>query len=111
MRTEGQRQSEDFEDRGSGSGGGRAGGIPIQAVAAIVRLLGLKGTVIAAIVIFVGFLLMPTGLKLRILGAVTGGGEGAPSAAGASVCQASPANAAACDFSRVVLASTEDVWT
>jgi predicted metalloprotease len=26
------------------------------------------------------------------------------------VCQASPANAKACDFSRVVLASTEDVW-
>ncbi len=30
---------------------------------------------------------------------------------GASVCEASQANGAACDFSRVVLASTEDVWT
>ena len=32
-------------------------------------------------------------------------------AGGASVCDASQANGAACDFSRVVLASTEDVWT
>jgi hypothetical protein len=40
------------------------------------------------------------------------GGEGGPSSpAGDSVCQASQANNAACDFSRVVLASTEDVWT
>jgi hypothetical protein len=29
MRTEGQRQSSNFEDRGSGRGGG--GGVPIQA--------------------------------------------------------------------------------
>jgi predicted metalloprotease len=41
-----------------------------------------------------------------------GGGPGASAGPGAaSVCQASPANGAACDFSRVVLASTEDVWT
>jgi predicted metalloprotease len=111
MRTDDQRKSDDFEDRGSGSGGGRGGGVPLQAVAGIVRLLGLKGTVIAALVLFVGFLLMPTGLKLRILGAVTGGSEGGASTPGASVCQASQANGAACDFSRVVLASTEDVWT
>jgi predicted metalloprotease len=42
---------------------------------------------------------------------LTGEGEGASSAPGSSVCQASQANAAACDFSQVVLASTEDVWT
>ena len=55
---------------------------------------------------------MPAGLKEQILGALTGSGEGAPSGPGAaSVCEASQANGAACDFSRVVLASTEDVWT
>jgi predicted metalloprotease len=77
-----------------------------------VRLLGVKGTLIAGFVLVVGFVLMPAPLKEQILGVLTGGGAGAPSGPGASsVCQASPANGAACDFSRVVLASTEDVWT
>ena len=110
MRTEGQRKSSNFEDRGSGRGGG--GGVPIQALGGLVRLLGVKGTLIAGLVIVVGFVLMPAGLKERILGALTGAGEGPPSGPGAaSVCEASQANGAACDFSRVVLASTEDVWT
>ena len=110
MRTEGQRKSSNFEDRGSGRGGG--GGVPIQALGGLVRLLGVKGTLIAGLVIVVGFVLMPAELKERILGALTGAGEGPPSGPGAaSVCEASQANGAACDFSRVVLASTEDVWT
>ena len=108
MRTEGQRRSSNFEDRGSGRGG--RGGVPIQALAGLMRLLGVKGTVIAGLVIVVAFVLMPAGLKEQILGALTSG-EGAPSEpGGASVCEASQANGAACDFSRVVLASTEDVW-
>ena len=112
MRTDGQRKSSDFEDRGSGSSRAGGVGVPIQALIGVVRLLGLKGTLIAGLVIVVGFLVMPTGLKTEILGALTGGGENTASAPGAgSVCQASQANAAACDFSRVVLASTEDVWT
>jgi predicted metalloprotease len=110
MRTEGQRKSDNFEDRGSGRAGG-AGGVPIQALAGLVRLLGVKGTLIAGLVIVVAFVFMPAGLKEQILGALTGSGEGARSAPGASVCDASQANGAACDFSRVVLASTEDVWT
>ena len=110
MRIEGQRRSSNFEDRGSGRGGGA--GVPIQALGGLVRLLGVKGTLIAGVVIVVAFLFMPAGLKEQILGALTGSGEGAPSGPGAgSVCQSSPANGAACDFSRVVLASTEDVWT
>jgi uncharacterized protein len=109
MRTEGQRRSDNFEDRGTGRGGG--GGVPIQALFGLVRLLGLKGTLIAGGVIAVGLLVMPAGLKQQLLAALMGGGEGAPSETGASVCEASPANGAACDFSRVVLASTEDVWT
>jgi predicted metalloprotease len=110
MRIDNQRRSSNFEDRGSGRGGG--GGVPIQALAGLVRFLGVKGTLIAGLVILVGFVLMPSGLKEQILGALTGSGEGGPSGPGAgSVCEASQANGAACDFSRVVLASTEDVWT
>jgi predicted metalloprotease len=110
MRTEGQRRSDNFEDRGSGRGGGS--GVPVQALAGLVRLLGVKGTLIAALVGIVAFLFMPTALKEQILAALTGGSPGGSAAPGAaSVCEASPENNAACDFSRVVLASTEDVWT
>jgi hypothetical protein len=110
MRIEGQRRSDNFEDRGSGRGGGA--GVPIQALGSLVRLLGVKGTLIAGLAIVLAFLFMPAGLKEQILRALTGSGEGAPSGPdAASVCQASQANGAACDFSRVVLASTEDVWT
>jgi predicted metalloprotease len=112
MRIEGQRRSDEFEDRGTGSGGGAGGGVPIRALAMVVQLLGVKGSLIAGGVAVVAFLVMPSGLKQELLGALTGGGNAAPSTSGAaSVCQASEANGAACDFSRVVLASTEDVWT
>jgi predicted metalloprotease len=111
MRTEGQRKSRNFEDRGSGRGGG-GGGVPIQALAGLVRMLGFKGTLIVGLVLIGGFVLMPAALKEQILGALTGGGAETVSGPGAaSVCEASQANGAACDFSRVVLASTEDVWT
>src|SRR5262245_24642761 len=100
MRTEGQRQSNNFEDRGTGRGGG--GGIPVQALFGLVRFLGIKGTLIAGFVAIVAFVFMPAALKEQILGALTGGGPGAASGpGGASVCQASQSNAAACEFSRV----------
>jgi predicted metalloprotease len=111
MRTEGQRRSSNFEDRGAGRGGGGGGGLPIQALLSVVSLLGFKGTLIAGAVLAIGFFMLPAGVKQELLGALTGGGQGAPSASGASVCEASQTNGAACDFSRVVLASTEDVWT
>jgi predicted metalloprotease len=58
------------------------------------------------------YFVLPAGLRQDLLMTLMGGGQGAASApGGGSVCQASEANAAACDFSRVVLASTEDVWT
>jgi predicted metalloprotease len=112
MRIDDQRRSTNFEDRGAGRGGGRGGGLPVQALLTLVRLLGFKGTLLAGAVLAVGFFVLPAGLRQELLGALTGGGQGAPSTSGAgSVCEASQANAAACDFSRVVLASTEDVWT
>jgi len=112
MRIDDQRRSDNFEDRGTGSEGGRGGGVPIQALFGLVQLLGVKGTLIIGVVGVLAFFVMPAGIKDELLGALTGGGGGAPAAsAGASVCQSSQANGAACDFSRVVLASTEDVWT
>ena len=111
MQIDDQRRSSNFEDRGTGRRRGGGGGVPVQALFALVRVLGFKGTLIAAVVAVVGFFLLPSGVKQQLLGALAGGGRGASSAPGASVCKASPANGAACDFSRVVLASTEDVWT
>jgi predicted metalloprotease len=112
MRIDDQRRSDNFEDRGTGSGGGGGGGVPIYALLGLVRLLGVKGTLIVAVVGVIALSVMPAGIKDELRGALTGGGEGAPTAlAGASVCQASQANGAACDFSRAVLGSTEDVWT
>jgi predicted metalloprotease len=112
MRIEGQRRSSNFEDRGTGRGG-RGGGIPIQALVSLVSFLGFKGTLLAGGVLAIGFFALPAGLKQELLGALAGGGGGgAPSTPGVgSVCDASQANGAACDFSRAVLASTEDVWT
>ena len=110
MRIGGQRRSSNFEDRGSGRGGG--GGLPVQALASLVSLLGFKGTLIAGAVLLIGFFVLPASVKQELLGALTGGGQGTLSEPGAdSVCAASQANGAACDFSVVVLASTEDVWT
>ena len=111
MRIDDRRRSTNFEDRGTGRGGGVGGGVPIQALTSIVRLLGVKGALIVGALAAAVFFVLPAELKQELLVALTGD-QGAPSAPGAgSVCQASDANGAACDFSRVVLASTEDVWT
>ena len=50
MRIEGQRRSDNFEDRGRGGGVGRAAGVPVQALLALVNLLGFKGTLLAGAV-------------------------------------------------------------
>ena len=112
MRIDDQRRSGNFEDRGTGSGGGRGGGVPVQALLPLLRLLGFKGTLLVGGVLAIGFFVLPAGLKQELLGALAGGGVGAPATSGAgSVCTASQSNGEACHFSRVVLASTEDVWT
>jgi predicted metalloprotease len=112
MRIDDQRRSDNFEDRGTGRGGGGGGGVPIHALLSLVSLLGFKGTLLAGAVLAIGFFVLPAGVKQELLGALTGGGQGGPSTAGSgSVCDASQANGAACDFSRAVLGSTEDVWT
>ncbi len=114
VRTDGQRRSDNFEDRGRGTGGGGGGGgggVPIRLLVGLVQLLGFKGTLVAVGLLGVGYFVMPDGLRQALFSVVTGA-PAAPTAprGGGSVCAASPTNGAACDFSRVVLASTEDVW-
>jgi predicted metalloprotease len=60
-----------------------------------------------------GYLFAPPSVKQLFRGLLSGadGTSETRPGAGQSTCAASPANAKACDFSRVVLASTEDVWT
>jgi len=55
------------------------------------------------------YLFAPASLKQKLLGGSGDPNGGAGSAS--STCAASPAFGRACDFSRVVLASTEDVWS
>jgi uncharacterized protein len=108
MEIEGRRRSTKFEDRGRGGGGG--GGVPVQALGAVMRLLGVKGTLIVGALFGVVYMVLPSSVKQQLFGALSGQGT-SESAGSGSVCEASPGNGKACDFSRVVLASTEDVWT
>lgn len=110
MDIQGRRRSEKFEDRGRGARGGGAGGFAGTALSSLVRLFGVKGALVVGAVAVVGYFVLPQGLRQALLGAVTGGSTESTGAAGGSVCQASASNGAACDFSRAVLASTEDVW-
>lgn len=108
MDIEGQRRSDNFEDRGRG-GHSRAGlALPIQLLFVLVRFLGWKGTLVVAAVVGAGYYLLPGPVKQQLFG---GGGPANDGLGAGSVCQMSPGNAKACDFSRVVLASTEDVWS
>lgn len=109
MEIKGRRRSTNFEDRGRG-GGGAGGRVPLQALSSVVRLVGIKGTLILGALAAVGYLLLPSGLKQQLFGALAGQDAGQVAPGASSVCEASPSNGKACDFSRVVLASTEDVW-
>ena len=111
MDTEGRRRSDNFEDRGAGGRAG-GGGLAGAAFVGLIRTIGLRGTLILVAVLGVGYLIAPAGIKQAIVGALSGGSSSGPNGpgVGGSVCAASPAYGKACDFSRVVLASTEDVW-
>jgi uncharacterized protein len=95
MRWEGERQSDNIEDRRGGGGG--FGGLPIGG-----RSIGL-GTVAVAVVAGWIFGINP----LTILGLMSGGGAPVQQQAPA---QAPPANDRSAAFVSTVLANTEDVW-
>lgn len=113
MKIEGRRRSDNFEDRGSGRGAGGGRGVGVGLLQLVVRRFGLPGVIVAGLGLLGVYFLAPEGIQRAVFSALLGGpvpgSEGA--APGDSVCGASSTNAAACDFSRVVLASTEDVWT
>lgn len=110
MEIEGRRRSTNFEDRGRGAGGG-GGGVPINALSTLVRFLGIKGTLILGAIAGVGYFVLPSGIRQAILRSLGGSGvSSAPAGQSGSVCQSSAENGKACDFSRVILGSTEDVW-
>lgn len=107
MRIDGQRRSEQFEDKGTGSSGRSAGGLSLLSA---VRFLGVKGTLIAGAVVGGVYLFAPSSIKTLITQTLGGGTSTQPRAGGPSACSISKQNEQACDFSRVVLASTEDAW-
>ena len=107
----GKRRSEKFEDRGhGGGGGGGGGGVASTLMGVAMRRFGIKGALVVGVLAGGVYLLAPDSVRSALLGGRAGSGR-ADGAAGAKVCDASKKNAEACDFSRVVLASTEDVWT
>lgn len=110
MRIGNSRRSDQFEDRGQGGGGGGGGGLGPQLLFRVVRVLGFKGTLVAGVVVAGIYLVAPSGVKNAMSQALGGGNATATRIAGPGACEASESNRAACDFSRVVLASTEDVW-
>jgi predicted metalloprotease len=104
MRTDNQRRSDNFEDRGRGSGGG-GGGLPAGALLALVSRLGIRGVLLVGLVLAGVWFFLP-GMRAPLLGLLGIQGGGSVEASG-NVCGES---AQACDFSRAVLGSTEDVW-
>jgi len=114
LETEGQRRSDNFEDRGVGAGRqAAAAGLPIALLSGLFRIIGPKGLLVLVVVVGIGYFLAPASVKHLFTSLL--GGEPSEAVSESSpnnkTCAASPENGKACDFSRVVLASTEDVWT
>lgn len=106
MRTDNQRRSDNFEDRGRGAGGGGGGGLPAAALFSILRRIGIRGVLIAALVGGVVWFAFPQ-FRAPIMQLLGIGGGGQVAQGEGNVCEA---QAQACDFSRAILGSTEDVW-
>ncbi len=109
MRTDNQRRSDNFEDRGRGSGGAVGAGLGAGALFAIIRRIGIRGVLIAAAVLAVIYFFNPFGLREAVFGALFGSvpGQSQTTQSEGSVCET---QAQACDFSARILGSTEDVW-
>jgi predicted metalloprotease len=107
MDIDGKRRSDNFEDRGAGSGGHSAGGggVGVQLLGFAMRKFGIKGAIVAGVVLGGVYLLAPDGVRQSLIG-----GSATVTQGSGQVCDMSEKNAAACDFSRAVLASTEDIW-
>jgi len=107
MRIENQDPSGNVRDRGSG-GGAVGAGVGAGVLFAIIRRIGIRGTLIAIVLLGAIYLFNPFGIRDAVFGALFGGVPGQTQAQGeGNTCDA---NAQACDFSARVLGSTEEVW-
>lgn len=104
MRIENQDPSGNVRDRGSGGGGG---GVGAGMLFAIIRRIGIQGTLIAIVALGAIYLFNPFGIRDTVFSLLFGGVPGQTQASGEPVCEA---QAQACDFSARVLGSTEEVW-
>ncbi|MBL8530207.1 MAG: neutral zinc metallopeptidase [Hyphomonadaceae bacterium] len=104
MRIDNQRRSDNFRDRGAGRGGG-GGGVPAAALFAILGRLGFRGVLIVGVIALAAYFFVP-GLRGPMMGALGIGGGGEVASSGEVCAQ----HEQACDFSRAILGSTEDVW-
>jgi hypothetical protein len=102
MRIDDQRRSDNFEDRGRGRGGG--GGVPAGLLMGVIGRFGIRGVLVIGLLLLGVYFFMPS-LRAPLMAALGIGGGEVQSAG--SVCDS---QAQACDFSRAVLGSTEDVW-
>jgi uncharacterized protein len=100
MKWEGNRESENVEDRRGASGGGGMGGLPIGG-----RHIGLGSVAIALVAGWI-FGINP----LTVLGLLSGGGGG-PVATQQAPAARPPADDKQAKFMATVLGFTEDVWT
>ncbi|MEB0136148.1 neutral zinc metallopeptidase [Actimicrobium sp. CCC2.4] len=96
MKWDGNRESDNVEDRRGDSGGGGFGG----------RSVGI-GTIAIALVASYFFGINPA----TVINLLSGGGGGGSAPSQQAPAKAPPANDEAARFVKVVLADTEDVWT
>lgn len=108
MRTDNQRPSDNFNDRGSG-GGAVGAGLGAGVLFSVIRRIGLRGTLIAVVALGGIYLFNPFGIRDAVFGLLFGGvpGQTQTTQGAGAVCDT---QAEACDFSRRILGSTEDVW-
>jgi predicted metalloprotease len=115
MRWKGRRQSSNVEDRRAASPGGLGGlrgtgggGGLLRLLPVLLRVLGVRGTLVAAVA--VGALLYFGGGDLgSLVGGLDGGLQTGPGPTTSEI-EASPAEAELVQFVSVVLADTEDTW-
>lgn len=108
MRTDNQGRSGNVRDRGRGSGGAAGAGVGAGILFAIIRRIGVGGTLIAVVALAGIYFLNPFGIRDTVFGLLFGGVPGQTQSQGeGSVCET---QAQACDFSARILGSTEEVW-
>lgn len=110
MDLDGKRRSNNFEDRGRGGTGGGGGvsgagaAMGVQLLGTVVQRFGIKGLLVVAVIGGVFFYMIPKNTRNSLLNGSVATQDGG------QTCDLNQKNGQACDFSRAVLASTEDVW-